>query len=54
MKYKIIVHRIYHIEREAEFASQEEALAYAQALQDSDLPDDAIRSDDLGLHLITE
>ncbi|WP_162625904.1 hypothetical protein [Acinetobacter sp. MB5] len=54
MKFKIITHRVYRIEREIEAESQEEAMQYAEALQQADLPEDAVRSDDLGVQEITE
>ncbi|MHA3048646.1 hypothetical protein [Acinetobacter sp. ANC 4639] len=54
MKYKVITHRIYRIEREIEASSQEEAMQYGEELQQADLPDDAIRSDDLGVQEVTQ
>lgn len=54
MKYKVITNRIYRIEREIEVNSHEEAMKYAEELQQADLPDDAIRSDDLGVQEIIE
>lgn len=54
MKYKVITHRIYRTEREIDVNSHDEAIAYAEALQQADLPDDAVRSDDLGVQEITE
>lgn len=54
MKFKIVINRIYRIEREVEFDTHEEAVAYAEALQHAELPDDAIRSDDMGIREITE
>lgn len=53
MKFKIVTNRIYRIEREVEFNTHEEAVAYAEALQHAELPDDAVRSDDLGIQEIT-
>ncbi|MHA3057735.1 hypothetical protein [Acinetobacter sp. ANC 4641] len=54
MKYKVITHRIYRIEREIEVESHEAAMQYAEELQHAELPDDAVRSDDLGVQEITE
>lgn len=54
MKYKVITHRIYRIEREIEVESQEAAMQYAEALQNAELPDDAVRSDDFGLHPVED
>lgn len=54
MKYKVIVHHIYRIEREIDVKSHEEAMKYGEVLQNSELPDDAVRSDDFGLHEIVE
>lgn len=54
MKFKVIAHRIYRIEREIEAESQEAAMQQATALQNAELPDDAVRSDDLGVHEIDE
>ena len=54
MKFKVIAYRIYRIEREIEAESQEAAMQQAEALQNTELPDDAVRSDDLGLHPIVE
>lgn len=54
MKYKVITHRIFRIEREVEFDTKDEAMRYAESLQKAELPDDAVRSDDLGIQEITE
>ncbi|MHA3079559.1 hypothetical protein [Acinetobacter sp. ANC 5502] len=54
MKYKVVVNRIFRIEREIEVASHDAAMQYAEALQNAELPDDAVRSDDLGLHQIQD
>ncbi|WP_155858673.1 MULTISPECIES: hypothetical protein [Acinetobacter] len=52
-KFKIVTNRIYRIEREMEFNSHDEAVAYAEELQRAELPDDAVRSDDLGVQEIS-
>lgn len=54
MKYKVITNRVYRIEREIEVESQEAAMQYAEALQNAELPEDAVRSDDLGVHQIQD
>ena len=54
MKFKVIAHRIYRIEREIEAESQEAAMQQVEALQNAELPDDAVRSDDFGLHPVVE
>lgn len=54
MKYKIVVNRIFRIEREIEVESQEAAMQYAEDLQNAELPEDAVRSDDLGVHQIQD
>jgi len=53
-KFKIVTNRIYRIERELEFNSHDEAVAYAEELQRAALPDDAVRSDDLGVQEISQ
>lgn len=53
-KFKIVTNRIYRIEREMEFNSHDEAVAYAEELQRAELPDDAVRSDDLGVQEISQ
>ncbi|WP_336957250.1 hypothetical protein [Acinetobacter johnsonii] len=54
MKFKIMINRIYRMEREVEFDTHEEAVAYAEELQRAELPDDAVRSDDLGVQEISQ
>ena len=54
MKFNVIAHRIYRIERVIEAASKDEALQIAEELQNAELPADAVRSDDLGIHEIIE
>lgn len=54
MKFKVITHRIFRVERDIEVESQDAAMQYAEELQNSELPDDAVRSDDMGLHQIVE
>jgi len=53
MKYKVIVNRSFRVEHEIEVNTQEEAVKYGEELQKAELPNDAVRSDELGVHEIT-
>ncbi|WP_171406977.1 hypothetical protein [Acinetobacter sp. WCHAc060007] len=53
MKYKVIVNRSFRIEREIEVNTHEEAIKLGEELQAAELPEDAVRSDELGVHEIT-
>jgi len=53
MKYKVIVNRSFRVEREIEVDTQEEAIKYGEELQKAELPEDAVRSDELGVHEVT-
>lgn len=52
MKYKVIVNRSFRVEREIEVDTHEEAVKYGEELQQAELPEDAVRSDELGVHEI--
>lgn len=54
MKYKIVVNRIFRTEHEIEVESHDAAMQYAEDLQNAELPADAVRSDDVGIQLISE
>lgn len=53
MKYKVIVNRSFRIEREIEVTTHEEAIKFGEELQKAELPEDAVRSDELGVHEAT-
>lgn len=53
MKFKVIVNRSFRIEREIEVETQEEAIKFGEDLQIAELPEDAVRSDELGVHEIS-
>ena len=52
MKYKVIVNRSFRVECEIEADTKEEAIKLGEDLQASELPEDAVRSDELGVHEI--
>lgn len=52
MKYKVIVNRSFRVEREIEADTLEEAIKYGEELQQAELQEDAVRSDELGVHEI--
>lgn len=53
MKYKVIVNRSFRVEHEIEADTHEAAVKYGEDLQKAELPADAVRSDELGVHEIT-
>ena len=52
MKFKIVMNRIFHTELEVEFDTKEEAMEYAESLQQGDIPDGAVQSDDFSIQEI--
>lgn len=53
MKYKVIVNRSFRVEHEIEVNTHEEAVKYGEELQKAELPEDAVRSDELGVHEVS-